>query len=228
MKNIVVLKDINKTYINGDKRILILNSISMSVEKGEIISIEGCSGSGKSTLLNIIGLLDKWDSGELYIDNEIITDKEKNNELIRKDKIGFIFQFHHLFPEFTVFENLLIPQMLFSTSNSKKYKNANYFLEILGLEHIKNKYPAQISGGEKQRVAIARAIINKPDLILADEPTGNLDLDNGNNILELIQKINKNEKITFIIATHDPEVSKIANKNLYLNNTKLTQNIKEV
>ena len=222
MKNIVVLKDINKTYNNGDKRILILNSISMSIKKGEIISIEGCSGSGKTTLLNIIGLLDEWDSGELYIDGKKITDKEKNNELIRKDKIGFIFQFHHLFPEFTVIENLLIPQMLFSTSNSKKYNNANYFLKILGLDHIKNKYPSQISGGEKQRVAIARAIINKPDIILADEPTGNLDLDNGNNILELIKKINKNEKITFIIATHDPEVSKIANKILYLNNSKLT------
>ncbi len=223
MKNSVVLKDINKTYINGEKKFLILNSISMSVKKGEIISIEGCSGSGKSTLLNIIGLLDYCDSGEIYIDENKITDKKINNELIRKDKIGFIFQFHHLFPEFTVIENLLIPQMLLKTTNTQKYNNANYFLEILGLDNIKNKYPAQISGGEKQRVAIARAIINKPDIILADEPTGNLDLENGNDILELIQKLNKNEEITFIIATHDPEVTKIANKKLYLNNSKLIQ-----
>lgn len=189
------LKKINKTYKAKTENIHILKDLDLDVEEGEFISILGKSGSGKSTLLNVIGILDSFDSGELYIEEKRINkDNSKHIDEIKNKKLGFVFQFHYLLPEFTALENVMLPALLAGGDKKEIEERAKKLLNDVGLENRYYHKPKELSGGEKQRVAISRALINDPEILLADEPTGNLDEETSNSIHTLFKKINK-EKI---------------------------------
>lgn len=219
MNNIIMkLEDIDKFYMETGNKLHILKKLNLEVKRGEFVSILGKSGSGKSTLLNIMGLLDKIDGGKIWIDNKEVSslnEMERNN--IKNHFLGFVFQFHYLMSEFTALENVMIPALLNNFKNKTEIeKEAKELLEIVGLaERIKHK-PNQLSGGEKQRVAIARAMINKPKLILADEPTGNLDEDTGELIFSLFRKINKEHNQSIVVVTHARDLSQVTDRQVYL------------
>ena len=219
MNNIIMkLEDIDKFYMETGNKLHILKKLNLEVKRGEFVSILGKSGSGKSTLLNIMGLLDKIDGGKIWIDNKEVSslnEMERNN--IKNHFLGFVFQFHYLMSEFTALENVMIPALLNNFKNKAEIeKEAKELLEIVGLaERIKHK-PNQLSGGEKQRVAIARAMINKPKLILADEPTGNLDEDTGELIFSLFRKINKEHNQSIVVVTHARDLSQVTDRQVYL------------
>ena len=219
MNNIIMkLEDIDKFYMETGNKLHILRKLNLEVKRGEFVSILGKSGSGKSTLLNIMGLLDKIDGGKIWIDNKEVSslnEVERNN--IKNHFLGFVFQFHYLMSEFTALENVMIPALLNNFKNKSEIeKEAKELLEIVGLaERIKHK-PNQLSGGEKQRVAIARAMINKPKLILADEPTGNLDEDTGELIFSLFRKINKEHNQSIVVVTHARDLSQVTDRQVYL------------
>lgn len=223
--NDVVLKmeKINKNYIGENETLHILKDLDLEVKRGEFISIIGKSGSGKSTLLNLIGLLDRPDTGELYIDGLDITKaKDSEKDLLKNKNLGFVFQFHYLLHEFTALENVMLPALINNTESKKSIEaRAKELLRVVGLEdRIKHK-PTQLSGGEKQRVAIARALINSPKIILADEPTGNLDEETSEMIHSLLRKINKEFNQTIIVVTHSKELANITSKILILKKGKL-------
>ena len=219
MNNIIMkLEDIDKFYMETGNKLHILRKLNLEVKRGEFVSILGKSGSGKSTLLNIMGLLDKIDGGKIWIDNKEVSslnEMERNN--IKNHFLGFVFQFHYLMSEFTALENVMIPVLLNNFKNKAEIeKEAKELLEIVGLaERMKHK-PNQLSGGEKQRVAIARAMINKPKLILADEPTGNLDEDTGELIFSLFRKINKEHNQSIVVVTHARDLSQVTDRQIYL------------
>ena len=215
---IMKLEDVDKFYNETGHKLHILRKLNLEVKKGEFVSILGKSGSGKSTLLNVMGLLDKIDSGKIWInDREVssLSEDERNN--IKNNFLGFVFQFHYLMSEFTALENIMIPALLNNFKNKNVIeKEAKNLLEIVGLaERMKHK-PNQLSGGEKQRVAIARAMINKPSLILADEPTGNLDEDTSEMIFSLFKKINKEHNQSIIVVTHARDLSQVTDRQIYL------------
>lgn len=204
-------KDIYKKY--GD--IEVLKGVNIEVQKSEIVSIVGASGAGKSTLLQILGTLDVQDSGELFIGNENITAlNEQKLSAFRNEKIGFVFQFHHLLPEFTALENVLIPAYLGKAKNKNPQKRATELLQLLGLGNRVDHKPNAMSGGEQQRVAVARALINNPALVLADEPSGNLDSKNSNELHELFLKLRSELEQTFIIVTHNKALAELADRKL--------------
>ena len=219
MNNIIMkLEDIDKFYMETGNKLHILKKLNLEVKRGEFVSILGKSGSGKSTLLNIMGLLDKIDGGKIWIDNKEVSslnEMERNN--IKNHFLGFVFQFHYLMSEFTALENVMIPALLNNFKNKTEMeKEAKKLLEIVGLaERMKHK-PNQLSGGEKQRVAIARAMINKPKLILADEPTGNLDEDTGELIFSLFRKINKEHNQSIVVVTHARDLSQVTDRQIFL------------
>ena len=219
MNNIIMkLEDIDKFYMETGNKLHILRKLNLEVKRGEFVSILGKSGSGKSTLLNIMGLLDKIDGGKIWIDNKEVSslnEMERNN--IKNHFLGFVFQFHYLMSEFTALENVMIPALLNNFKNKAEIeKEAKELLEIVGLaERMKHK-PNQLSGGEKQRVAIARAMINKPKLILADEPTGNLDEDTGELIFSLFRKINKEHNQSIVVVTHARDLSQVTDRQIFL------------
>ena len=215
---IMKLEDVDKFYNETGHKLHILRKLNLEVKKGEFVSILGKSGSGKSTLLNVMGLLDKIDSGKIWInDREVssLSENERNN--IKNNFLGFVFQFHYLMSEFTALENVMIPALLNNFKNKNVIeKEAKNLLEIVGLaERMKHK-PNQLSGGEKQRVAIARAMINKPSLILADEPTGNLDEDTSEMIFSLFKKINKEHNQIIVVVTHARDLSQVTDRQIYL------------
>ena len=219
MNNIIIkLEDVDKFYMETGNKLHILKKLNLEVKRGEFVSILGKSGSGKSTLLNIMGLLDKIDGGKIWIDDKEVSslnETERNN--IKNHFLGFVFQFHYLMSEFTALENVMIPALLNNFKNKAEIeKEAKELLEIVGLaERMKHK-PNQLSGGEKQRVAIARAMINKPKLILADEPTGNLDEDTGEMIFSLFRKINKERNQSIVVVTHARDLSQVTDRQIYL------------
>jgi len=208
MANIVELKGINKIY--GDKiKTQVLYDINLGFEEKSFNSIIGESGSGKSTMLNIIGTLDKPTSGEVYIDGER-TDTLNKDSLanLRNKTMGFIFQFHYLLPEFTAKENVLMPYKIFNYKVPKEIDQwADELLDLVGLSKVAKNLSTDMSGGQQQRTAIARALINKPKIILADEPTGNLDSETTKNVYSLLRNINEKYKTTFIIITHDKRIA---------------------
>lgn len=227
MDNILELKNINKIYGNGEFKTQVLYDVNLNIEKGSFNSIIGESGSGKSTLLNIIGTLDKPTSGEVHINN-IRTDSMKRAELadLRNQTLGFIFQFHYLLPEFTAFENILIPYLMKNSKPSKEIvERANELIELVGLTKVKNNLATKMSGGQQQRTAIARALIKNPAIILADEPTGNLDSDTTEKIYTLLRKVNESFGTTFIIITHDRRIAEKADRNIEIKDGRINIDI---
>ena len=209
---IIELKNVNKIYKTKAEEIHILKNINLSFSKGNFVSIQGKSGSGKTTLLNILGLLDVPTNGDMFIDEKKINYKnEKIKNRIRNEKIGFVFQFHYLLNEFTALENVMMPALINKNFDKKEVKErALELLDLVGLsERVKHK-PLELSGGEKQRVAIARSMINNPEIILADEPTGNLDTETSLVINNLFKKINEEKKQLIIIVTHSLELANLA------------------
>ena len=209
---VIELKNINKIYKTKAEEIHILKNVNLSFSKGDFVSIQGKSGSGKTTLLNILGLLDIPTNGEMFIDDKIINYRnEKIKNKIRNEKMGFVFQFHYLLNEFTALENVMMPAFINKNFNKKELKDrAMELLEMVGLgERVKHK-PLELSGGEKQRVALARAMINNTEIILADEPTGNLDTETSLVINNLFKKINEEKKQSIIIVTHSLELANLA------------------
>ncbi|MBH49664.1 MAG: lipoprotein-releasing system ATP-binding protein LolD [Candidatus Marinimicrobia bacterium] len=209
---ILQCRQIHKSYSNGENRLVVLKDISLEMNEGEIVCIMGSSGAGKSTLLNILGTLDTPDSGTVFIRGRDVSKlSEEETALLRNNDLGFVFQFHHLLPEFTAIENTLLPSMISQRSQSNQSRVKEFF-DFMGLSKRLNHYPSQLSGGERQRVAVIRALIQSPSLVLADEPTGNLDKENENNLLNLIIQISSEFRQSFLIATHEPNIAKIAHR----------------
>jgi lipoprotein-releasing system ATP-binding protein len=212
MNNTTVLsaKNLNKSYPNADGAPLqILDGFDLDLKAGEIVALVGPSGSGKSTLLHILGLLDGATSGELSInDRDVFALNDTERTKIRQQDIGFIYQFHHLLPEFSALENIVLPQMIAGKNKDEAQDRALTLLRRLKLDHRVNNRPAKLSGGEQQRVAIGRALANKPKLILADEPTGNLDPETAEEVFQLFMTIVRKTGVAALIATHNVELAK--------------------
>ena len=211
---IITVDNINKTYKNGSLELQVLKNVSFKVDKGEFLAIMGSSGSGKSTMMNILGCLDNQYEGKYILDGIDIS-KSSENELseIRNKKIGFIFQSFNLLPRLTALENVELPLIYSSVPKEERHKRANELLEMVGLKDRTHHKPNELSGGQRQRVAIARALVNNPSIILADEPTGNLDSKSEAEIIEILQKLNKMGK-TIVIVTHEPNIGEIAQRKI--------------
>lgn len=193
----------------------VVNDVSLTIAKGELVSITGASGAGKSTLLHLMGALDIPDSGTVEIDGvNLFALSSKNQAKFRNEKIGFVFQFHHLLPEFTAIENVAMPLWIAGKGKKEGLNEAKKMLDIVGLSLRENNKPNEMSGGEQQRVAIARALINKPSVVMADEPTGNLDSANADAIHRLFVQLRKDLTQTFILVTHNRELAALADRNL--------------
>ncbi|MFA7139096.1 MAG: ABC transporter ATP-binding protein [Bacteroidales bacterium] len=228
MANIIELKNINKIY--GDKiKTQVLYDINVNVEGGSFNSIIGESGSGKSTMLNIMGTLDKPTSGEVYIQGKR-TDTLNKEELsiLRNQTIGFIFQFHYLLPEFTAKENVLMPYKIMNYNMPKEINDwADELLNFVGLSKVANNLATNMSGGQQQRTAIARALINKPKIILADEPTGNLDSETTENVYTILRDINAKLNTTFIIITHDQRIAEKTDRIIQVKDGRINLDLKK-
>lgn len=216
------LRDVTKIYKMGEAEIRALNGITLNVTKGEFLSIVGPSGSGKSTLLNIIGCIDTPTSGEVFIDGTDVS-KLKDRELtkIRLHKIGFIFQQFYLIPTLNATENVELPMKEAKVPREERRKRVKQLLGQVGLGERERHYPNQLSGGEQQRVAIARSLANRPSVILADEPTGEIDSDTSEKIVTLLRKLNSEEKVTLIIVTHDMKIARHADRSITLEDGKI-------
>ena len=211
---VIELKGVKKYYQLGEYTLKVLKGVDMKVYKGEKLGIMGASGSGKSTLLNMIGALDRPTHGHVFIDGKNIADYDDNDlARVRGKKIGFVFQFFYLIPTISALENVLLPM----TFNGKKdIKRAKRLLRLVGLGSRMEHKPGQLSGGERQRVAIARALANEPEVLLADEPTGNLDSKSGKEIMKLLLELNKKEKLTLIVVTHDETICSKMTRNIHI------------
>ncbi|ACZ08423.1 Lipoprotein-releasing system ATP-binding protein LolD [Sebaldella termitidis] len=223
MTRILDLKNINKIYETKVEKLEILKNINLELNTGDFISIQGKSGSGKTTLLNILGLLDSPTSGEVIYDGINVDFKKENlKNTLRNEKIGFVFQFHYLLPEFSALENVMLPALVRKKADKEIVrKKAEDYLNMVGLGGRLTHKPSELSGGEKQRVAIARAMINDPAVILADEPTGNLDVDTSQTIHDLFFKINKEKSQAIIIVTHSLELAGITKEKFEIKKGKL-------
>ena len=218
-KNLPFLKveSVYKSFWNNRNEISVLRDVTFTIDEGEVVAIMGPSGIGKSTLLNLIGTLDTPDSGKIYFQGQNPFElPEKEFAKFRNNRIGFVFQFHHLLPEFTALENVIIPLIIYKTDIEKAESSAKEMLRRVGLEERINHRPSALSGGERQRVAVARALINNPLVVLADEPSGNLDLLNSKMLIDLLMEINRNFNKTFIIATHNPSIAERSHRVIYL------------
>jgi len=217
MKAIVKVHGVKKAYRMGKVIVPALRGVSFEVEEGEFLAVLGPSGSGKSTLLHLIGCLDRPDEGEIFIDGSDVL-KLSDEELaeLRLRKIGFVFQFFNLLPRLTAIRNVELPLLIAGVPEREARERAMEMLRLVGLEARVNHRPTELSGGEQQRVAIARALINNPKIVLADEPTGNLDTKSGWEIVQLMKRLNKERGQTFIVVTHDPHIAETADRILYL------------
>lgn len=219
--DLLEVKSISKTYGSGETAVHALKNVSFSVPRGEYVAIVGESGSGKSTLLNMIGALDNPTSGKVFIDGrDIFTMKERNLTIFRRRNIGFIFQAFNLIPELTVEQNMIFPVLLDYQKPDQKYLEE--LLEVLNLKERRNHLPSQLSGGQQQRVAIGRALITRPALILADEPTGNLDSENSSEVIALLKNASKRYEQTIIMITHNRSIAQTADRVLQVSDGVLT------
>lgn len=223
MEKIIEIKDICKSFGEKDNRTQVLKNVSLSVGKGEFISLMGASGSGKSTLLYLLGGLDIPDSGEIILDGRDIS-KMRDRELskLRREGMGFVFQFFNLVQNLTVEDNILLPLVMDGRSPKKYREKLDNILETVGLFDKRKSYPNQLSGGQQQRCAIARAVIYEPKILLADEPTGNLDNKSGAEIMELFSRINKKKGITILMVTHSAECAAYSDKVINLSDGKIS------
>jgi putative ABC transport system ATP-binding protein len=228
MRSLLEVRDIKKTYRMGKVLVPALRGVSFDVKAGEFLTIFGPSGSGKSTLLHLMGCLDRPDEGEIFIEgtNVLKLSDDKLAEL-RLTKIGFVFQFFNLLPRMTAVQNVELPLTIAGVSEREAKEKAKEMLRLVGLEARLNHKPFELSGGEQQRVAIARALINDPKIVLADEPTGNLDTKTGWEIVQLMKKLNEEKGQTFIVVTHDPRIAETAHRIVHLKDG-LIEEIKEV
>lgn len=211
--------DIQKIYMQGTESLTVLNNVDVNVKAGEMVALVGPSGSGKSTFLQVVGLLDKPTQGQLLIGGEDAAGaSEAKRTQMRRDYLGFVYQFHYLLPEFSALENVVIPQMVAGVKRKDAVSNAEEMLTKLGLSHRFDHRPARLSGGEQQRVAIARALANKPKLLLADEPTGNLDPETSESVFSILVDLVKQQGIGAIIATHNMQIAERMDRILEIKN----------
>ena len=221
--------ELSKVFRTEEVETTALNNVSLEIADGEFVAIMGPSGCGKSTLLNIIGLLDNPSKGELWINGtEVAKFSEKNRTSLRKGNIGFVFQSFNLIDELTVYENVELPLLYLKVSSSERRKKVEEVLERMKITHRKKHFPQQLSGGQQQRVAIARAVVTKPKLILADEPTGNLDSANGEEVMNLLSELN-NDGTTIVMVTHSPTDAERAHRIVHLFDGQIvTENIRQI
>ena len=224
----IKLKNLRKMYTTDEVETTALNNVNVEIKTGEFVAIMGPSGCGKSTLLNILGLLDNPSDGEYhFIDHEVSKYSERERANLRKGNIGFVFQSFNLIDELTVFENVELPLLYLGVPASERKTTVEAVLEQMNIMHRRDHFPQQLSGGQQQRVAIARAVVAKPGLILADEPTGNLDSDNGNEVMKLLTDLNE-AGTTIIMVTHSPHDADFAHRTIHLfDGHVVTENIKE-
>jgi ABC-type lipoprotein export system ATPase subunit len=212
-ETILRVTGLKKVFHKDGQEVHVLKGIDFTAAKGDFITIMGPSGAGKSTFLHILGALDKPTEGDVFFrDRNIRSYTEDEESIFRNEKIGFIFQFYHLLHDFNVIENIMMPLLIKGVRENEATKKAKSFLTIVGLEHRGNHKPGELSGGEQQRVAIARALVNEPEVILADEPTGNLDRKTGHEVFDYILSVNKKLSSTLILVTHDPTVGAFGEK----------------
>lgn len=224
-KSILEAINLSKTYKMGKINVPALQNITLKLEKGDFIAIQGSSGSGKTTLLNLLGGLDAPTSGEVWIENVNITRmKEKNLSDIRCRRIGFVFQFYNLIPKMSALNNVELPMIFAKIPEKLRKEKARKLLEIVGLAHRLQHEPFELSAGEQQRVAIARALANDPAIVLMDEPTGNLDKENTKNIMRLTEELNKTQKQTFVLTTHNFAIAKFVHRVSFLRDGRITSN----
>lgn len=216
MTKLIELKGINKAYKNGDQELRVLKDINLEVEEGEFVAIMGPSGSGKSTLMNVIGLLDRPTSGEYFLEGQEVGNlSEKKLARVRNEQIGFVFQQFFLLSKLNAFQNVELPLIYAGVHPAKRKEIAEQYLEKVELGSRMHHLPSELSGGQKQRVAIARALVNRPAIVLADEPTGALDTKTGEQIMDLLTKLNQEGK-TIIMVTHEPEIASFANRRIVI------------
>lgn len=217
-------ENLHKSYKNGKIDLEVLKGIDLEVKQNEILCIIGPSGAGKSTLLHLLGGLDRPTEGRVFFAGcDLYRISEEERAKIRNKKIGFVFQFYHLLPEFSTLENVMLPALLDSSIFAQAKEKAEGLLALLGLTSRKMHKPAQLSGGELQRVAIARALINDPELIFCDEPTGNLDTQRGEQIIEILYNLNKERQKTLVIVSHEEKIAKMANRILHIRDGRLAR-----
>lgn len=223
MNTLIRLDDVHKIYQVDDVKVPAINGISLDIRKGEFVAVMGPSGSGKSTAMNLIGCLDTPSKGSIYLDEyDIARLGESDLAQIRGKKIGFIFQTFNLIASLTALENVMLPMTFQNIARSEKIKRARDVLELVGLKDRIQHLPGELSGGQRQRVAIARALVNDPEIILADEPTGNLDSKTGEEIIKLLIELNKRGK-TIILVTHNPELTKLADRIIVLRDGRIME-----
>ena len=218
----IELREVSKTVMSGSEPLTILHPLSLQIPHGQFVAIVGPSGSGKSTLLGLIAGLDAPTSGSVLIDNVDITRLDEDAlARLRGEKVGFVFQFFHLIPSLTAYENVAVPMEIAGLDNARE--RAGQLLEEVGLTGRAHHYPSQLSGGEQQRVALARALANNPPIVLADEPTGNLDSANGRHIMDLMRNIHARRRSTLILVTHDAELAALADARLVLRDGRVVE-----
>lgn len=211
----VISSSLQKNYFEGKKQLEALKNIDLEIRRGEIVAVIGPSGAGKSTLLHILGLMEKPSSGNLNVLGWDVKDlREEEKDLLRNRYLGFLFQFHYLLPELTLLENVALPLEISGLKRIESQDRATEFLKAVGLENRKNHVPSEVSGGEQQRASLARAMVHQPLLLICDEPTGNLDLERGEEIRELIWRVARAQHSTVLVATHNPEIAKNADRTI--------------
>ncbi|MEY0970347.1 lipoprotein-releasing ABC transporter ATP-binding protein LolD [Providencia huaxiensis] len=223
---LLVCENLSKTYQEGTLSTQVLKNVSFSMGLGEMMAIVGSSGSGKSTLLHLLGGLDTPSEGNVIFRGQHINQLSSDERAaIRNKDLGFIYQFHHLLPDFTALENVAMPLLIGKVAKETAFSKANEMLEAVGLAHRAGHRPSELSGGERQRVAIARALVNEPALVLADEPTGNLDLRNADAIFELLGELNRTQRTAFLVVTHDMTLARRLSRQLEMRDGHLQQEI---
>ena len=223
MSNLIEVQSVNKTYIRGEETLVVLDDLSLEVQKGDFLALMGPSGSGKSTLLNLIGGLDTPTSGQIVVNEQHLeTMNASALSTWRANNVGFIFQFYNLLPVLTAHKNVEIPLLLTGLSGSQRKEHVSTALNVVGLSDRGGHKPNELSGGQQQRVAIARALVSDPDILVCDEPTGDLDRNTATEILDLLQILNRDHGKTILMVTHDPVAADSAKRTLHLDKGKLT------
>lgn len=220
----IKIRNLSKSFMKGANRIEVLKKLDLDIADGESLAVLGVSGAGKSTLIHILGTLDHPTEGSLLFDDmDIFTWEEKKLAAFRNKKIGFVFQFHNLLPEFSCLENTIMPALIYGLSKGEAKEKGEAILNQVGLGHRMTHKPGELSGGEQQRVAVARALIMEPEIILADEPTGNLDTETGHKIEDILVQLNETKKITLVVVTHNQSLAKRLSRSIGLRDGRIYQ-----